>query len=227
MRVIIAPNPHHMNQAGFSSVLQFRLCGKPAGESAAGDGMSCGKTRLLSERSIEGRPGAHQVRRPGVRPVRSVTVNLAESPLGWLFARGHVSLRQYEAGERLRSDWERAHLAPRVTMAWDAAPVSRARGVSESGPDLNGAQMRAAASRPRSRTPVPALPTSSGGWCARARECATPKPRSVGQRAPASLCSASRSTGLRIITACPDGPSGTCPAVPAGGRRAPSPSAVT
>jgi hypothetical protein len=70
--------------------------------------MSCGKTRLLSERSIEGRPGAHQVRRPGVRPVRSVTVNLAESPLGWLFARGHVSLRQYEAGERLRSDWARS-----------------------------------------------------------------------------------------------------------------------
>lgn len=49
---------------------------------------------------------------------RSVTVNLAESPLGWLAARGLVSARQVEAGERLRADYERAALAPRVTMRW-------------------------------------------------------------------------------------------------------------
>lgn len=61
--------------------------------------------------------------------VRSVTVNMAESPLGWLRAHGHVSERQYEAGERLRGDWERAALGPRVTMKWDAGPVARgARG---------------------------------------------------------------------------------------------------
>ena len=51
---------------------------------------------------------------------RSVTVNLAESPLGWLRSRGLVDARQFEAGERLRADYEMAALAPRVTMQWSA-----------------------------------------------------------------------------------------------------------
>jgi len=72
-----------------------------------------------------------------------VTVNAAESPLGWLFARGLLSQRQFDAGERLRSDWERAQLAPRVTMSWDAAPVSRGRGGSAVQSDLTGAQIDA------------------------------------------------------------------------------------
>lgn len=60
---------------------------------------------------------------------RSVTVNVAESPLGWLMARGLISERQFDAGERLRCDWERAQLSPRVTMRWDAPPTGKvARG---------------------------------------------------------------------------------------------------
>jgi len=54
---------------------------------------------------------------------RTVSVNLAESPLTWLHARGHLSDRQFEAGERLRADWERAQLAPSVTMRWDAVRI--------------------------------------------------------------------------------------------------------
>lgn len=78
--------------------------------------------RLLAERTI-GEEGA------GRRPRRSVTVNVAESPLGWLHARGLVSRRQFDAGERLRADWTMARLGPRVTMRWDPAPVARgARG---------------------------------------------------------------------------------------------------
>jgi hypothetical protein len=50
-----------------------------------------------------------------------VLVNLAESPLAWLRARGLVSVRQLDAGERLRADWERAGMGARVTMSWDAA----------------------------------------------------------------------------------------------------------
>ena len=91
---------------------------------------------MLEERALD---GAGQKGRPG----RSVTVNLAESPLGWLFARGHVTRRQMEAGERLRSDWERAQLNPRVTMSWDAAPIARSRGGSAPGIDLNGSQLDA------------------------------------------------------------------------------------
>lgn len=50
---------------------------------------------------------------------RTVTVNRAESPLGWLRSRSLVDARQYEAGERLRGDYERARLAPSVTMRWE------------------------------------------------------------------------------------------------------------
>lgn len=98
--------------------------------------------RLLSEREITTDVPAASSRAPA-RPIRSVTVNIAESPLGWLFARGHLSRRQFDAGERLRSDWERAQLAPRVTMAWDSAPVARGRGGAAPAPDLSGAQIDA------------------------------------------------------------------------------------
>lgn len=52
------------------------------------------------------------------RRARTVTVNRAESPLGWLAARGLVDARQIEAGERLRRDYEIAQLGPCVTMQW-------------------------------------------------------------------------------------------------------------
>ena len=95
------------------------------------------QTRLLAERPID--PVSSRNR----RSARSVTVNLAESPLGWLFARGHVSRRQLDAGEQLRIDWERGQLGPRVTMTWDAAPVARSRGGPANLPDLSGTQLDA------------------------------------------------------------------------------------
>lgn len=99
-------------------------------------------SRLLVERALPGdgeerendtgrgpTPQPPPARGRGSPKVRSVTVNLAESPLGWLLARGMVSARQFDAGERLRADWTVAGLGPRVTMRWDAAPQSRvARG---------------------------------------------------------------------------------------------------
>lgn len=97
--------------------------------------------RILVERTAEsGSPSAKL--RDG-QLARSVTVNLSESPLGWLYARGHLSARQFDAGERLRADWERAQLAPRVTMSWDATPVAANRGGSADGPDVGGAQIDA------------------------------------------------------------------------------------
>lgn len=99
--------------------------------------------RLLSERAIDGEVTARNALRGPAVAGRSVTVNLTESPLGWLLSRGLVTIRQYEAGDRLRSDWERGQLSPRVTMAWDSAPVSKGRGGSAPAPDLNGAQLDA------------------------------------------------------------------------------------
>lgn len=83
--------------------------------------------RILVEREIT---ADGVTRRPPRRGKRSATVNLAESPLGWLHARGHLGDRQFAAGELLRADWERAQLAPGVTMRWD--PV-RVQGGSERG----------------------------------------------------------------------------------------------
>ena len=77
------------------------------------------------------------------RARRSVTVNLAESPLGWLHSRGHVTRRQLDAGEKLRMDWERAELSARITMAWDAAPISRGRSGQGRVRDLSGAHLDA------------------------------------------------------------------------------------
>jgi hypothetical protein len=66
--------------------------------------------RELAERTID----------TGAGRGRTVTVNLAESPLGWLRARGLVDARQFEAGDRLRGDYETAAMGPRVTMRWTA-----------------------------------------------------------------------------------------------------------
>jgi hypothetical protein len=85
------------------------------------------ENRLLVERPLprDGQERRRAGRISSARPARSVTVNLAESPLGWLHSRGFVTARQLDAGERLRADWERAQLAPRVTMQWDSPPLDR------------------------------------------------------------------------------------------------------
>ena len=78
--------------------------------------------RLLVEQSIEG------------AQARSVTVNLAESPLGWLLARGLITQGQFDAGERLRADWERAKLAaPDNDVVGRRAGSSRTRGFGRRG----------------------------------------------------------------------------------------------
>ncbi|WP_226895927.1 MULTISPECIES: DUF6456 domain-containing protein [Sphingosinicellaceae] len=83
-----------------------------------------------------------------------VTVNLAESPLGWLVRRGMVTARQFEAGEKLRGDFMRASLAPRTTMSWDAGASSRgARGA----PDMLDASSAQIAAKARFESAVTAV----------------------------------------------------------------------
>lgn len=95
--------------------------------------------RVLVERSLGGTaPGTKSAR-------RSVTVNEVESPLGWLRSRGHLSRRQFEAGEQLRADWEAAQLSPSVTMRWDPSPVVKGKGAS--GTDMTRSERQIAAKR--------------------------------------------------------------------------------
>ena len=81
--------------------------------------------RDLQQRAFDGKRAPRVDGPRATQRQRSATVNLAESPLGWLRARGLVTARQYDAGERLRADYETASLAPRVTMRWEAAPLAR------------------------------------------------------------------------------------------------------
>jgi len=64
--------------------------------------------------------------RDAARPksVRTVTLNLAESRLSWLHARGHLTDRQMLAGETLRRDYETAAIGAVVTMSWENRPRS-------------------------------------------------------------------------------------------------------
>lgn len=64
----------------------------------------------------------------------SVVVDEAESPLMWLARRrgrdGRALIEPYQllAGERLRADFTRAHLMPRVTSNWESPIASGRRG---------------------------------------------------------------------------------------------------
>ena len=80
--------------------------------------------RILVERELT----AEGPRRRGgpAKKGSNVSVNVAESPLSWLHARGHLTDRQFEAGERLRFDWERAQLSSSLTMPWEPVRIAGA-----------------------------------------------------------------------------------------------------
>ena len=81
------------------------------------------KQQLVERELTEAGPGPKLAKGAAGRNRRSVTVNLAESPLTWLHARGRLSDRQFQAGERLRADWEFAQLSASLTMRWDPVRI--------------------------------------------------------------------------------------------------------
>lgn len=81
--------------------------------------------QVLVERELS---SAGPLAKPPQAGRRRVTVNLAESPLSWLHARGHLSDVQLAAGECLRRDFEKAQLAPGITMRWDVVRIGSAQG---------------------------------------------------------------------------------------------------
>lgn len=62
-----------------------------------------------------------------------VEVDLAESPLGWLYSRKDkngerfIDLHELKAGERLRADYERGQLSPSITRNWDYLAMPKDR----------------------------------------------------------------------------------------------------
>ncbi|QUS39259.1 DNA replication protein [Tardiphaga alba] len=74
--------------------------------------------------------------------VASVLVNDGESPLAWLArrkgrdGRSMISPQQFIAGEKLRADFTRGNMAPRVTANWSAPTGGRPRGSGLSPGDM-------------------------------------------------------------------------------------------
>lgn len=72
--------------------------------------------------------------------VAQVMVNDSESPLAWLArrkgrdGRAMIDPAQFLAGERLRADFTRAHLMPRITSSWSG--IGRTRGASAGAGDM-------------------------------------------------------------------------------------------
>lgn len=96
--------------------------------------------RLHLKRALHPEAGYEEQHRDTVvRPVHlheqaQLVVNAAESPLGRLFSRkdsagrAWISAEEFEAGERLRRDFERARLQPRISANWEASVAGRGRG---------------------------------------------------------------------------------------------------
>ena len=101
------------------------------------------RNRLLAEQPLPQDGRERGDGRKAKTASRSVTVNLAESPLGWLRSRGMVSERQFDAGERLRADWERAQMERSTTMRWDAAPMGKTARSAPEALDPTEAQLAA------------------------------------------------------------------------------------
>lgn len=79
--------------------------------------------------------------------IQSVLVNDSESPLAWLArrkgrdGRSLIGADQFVAGERLRADFTRGHLSPRVTSSWEA-PTGRS-GASASPAEITDSALAA------------------------------------------------------------------------------------
>lgn len=86
--------------------------------------------RQLVERELT--PEGPKAKGRGQRKRRTVTVNIGESPIAWLYSRGHLEDRLFAAGEALRSDYEKAQLSANVTMRWDPVQAKIGKG---GGPD--------------------------------------------------------------------------------------------
>ncbi len=98
---------------------------------------------------------------------RQITINHHESPLAWLRRRKDrngrpmIDANAFAAGERLRCDYERAHLMPRMTADWTAPVAGKRRSAGAGGiADLTESAL---AARRRVEAALAALDPELGG----------------------------------------------------------------
>lgn len=112
-------------------------CARAARETG-GDAAFLAQHRTLARRTLATERGPE-----------AVLVDLDESPLAWLARRkgrdgkSMLAATDVAAGERLRADFTRAQMTPRVTANWEAAVSSGRRGGAGIGVDVADAVMAA------------------------------------------------------------------------------------
>jgi hypothetical protein len=133
----LAGGRYDLSTAGAARVRRFRLRKGKGG--AKGGGKSVGKVGAAAGDASgdDVFRAQHQLREARLRGATEghgrVSVNLTESPLGWLRnrrdtkGRAYLDERHVQAGERLRADFELAALPPKVTAQWGGQAVSRGK----------------------------------------------------------------------------------------------------
>jgi len=97
-------------------------------------GLACLKRMLHPEQAFASQHSSNLARKTMDEGATVCLVNESESPLGRLFGRkdakgkSWLSEPEFRAGERLRMDFERAGLQPRITANWEASVAAGARG---------------------------------------------------------------------------------------------------
>lgn len=80
---------------------------------------------------------------------KRVKANLAESPLAVLYrmknssGQSFLTEEEFNAGERLRSDFTRGSMMPRITSNWEAHVISHSRGATHGGVELSDGALSA------------------------------------------------------------------------------------
>ncbi|MBX8824538.1 DUF6456 domain-containing protein [Ochrobactrum sp. SFR4] len=86
------------------------------------------------KKAVEAKQSQEPVVQTAGENIRSRSVNNAESPLAMLYrknkqtGRRFLSDDEFHAGERLRADFTRGNMMPRISANWDASVAGRVRG---------------------------------------------------------------------------------------------------
>lgn len=136
-----ASGPIQLTQAGRAFVRQLRCRAIADGARRPG---SQGSAPIVMSAVSPQRAALRGKRKSDITATASPIENDAESPLAWLHRRldkdgqPMISRVQFEAGERLRADFWRAAMTPRVTSDWSGIGRSRKerRGASGLGMDM-------------------------------------------------------------------------------------------
>ena len=105
--------------------VRYLPCGAAPRRMAGREGAQCATGRTAADRrKAKFLQAERYFKSPDDAKPQAITVNLGESPLGWLSRRKDAQGRPFlpeasvAAGERLRMDFERAQLGPSVTQDW-------------------------------------------------------------------------------------------------------------